>query len=200
MFQKSIDFLAIGDIATDAFIRLKEASVHCTIDKEKCELCMAFGDKIPFEYVKVVRAVGNSPNACVSASRLGLHTGLIANIGSDENGKNCLEELKRQNIDTRYIKRHTDMATNYHFVLWYEVDRTILVNHIEYDYKFPKITSTPRWIYLSSLAVNSYQYHKELVEYLKNNPKIKLAFQPGTFQMKLGMNQLKELYSRTEVF
>ena len=200
MFGKSIDFLSIGDITTDAFIRLKEASVHCVINTQKCQICMSFGDKVPFEYVKVIKAVGNSANAAVTASRLGLRTAFMTNIGDDQNGLDCLSELRKQKIDIGYVKRHSGMPTNYHFVLWYEVDRTILVNHIEYNYRFPRITSAPSWIYLSSLAANSYPYHKELIEYLNNNPKVKLAFQPGTFQMKLGIKQLKEFYNRTEVF
>ena len=54
---KQIDMVAIGDITTDAFIRLKDAHVNCKINETDCELCVRFGDKIPFEYVKVVRAV-----------------------------------------------------------------------------------------------------------------------------------------------
>jgi len=53
MFEKDIDFLGIGDITTDAFIRIKDAHINCNINKENCELCMRFGDKVPFEYVKV---------------------------------------------------------------------------------------------------------------------------------------------------
>ena len=60
-----LDFVAIGDIATDAFIRLKDANVHCDINIEKCELGVSFGDKIPYEFVEVVPAVGNAANAAV---------------------------------------------------------------------------------------------------------------------------------------
>ncbi len=200
MFNKNIDFLAIGDITTDAFIRIKEASVHCTVDTDRCEICMSFGDKVPFEYVKIVKAVGNSANASVSASRLGIRSSLVADIGGDQNGVDCIAELREQKVGVDFVRKHGDKPTNYHFVLWYDVDRTILVNHVEYNYKLPRISRTPRWIYLSSLASNSYEYHVELAEYLKKNPQVKLAFQPGTFQMKLGIQKLKEIYSRTEVF
>ena len=73
MFKKQIDILAIGDTTTDAFIRLQEAHVSCKINTNDCEICMPFGDKIPFEYVKVVKAVGNAANAAVSGARLGLN-------------------------------------------------------------------------------------------------------------------------------
>lgn len=200
MLEKNIDFLAIGDITTDAFIRIKEAGVHCRIDTDACELCLKFGDKVPFEYTKVIKAVGNSANAAVCAARLGLSSALIAQIGTDDNGKDCLEELKKENVISKYITIHKGMPTNYHFVLWYEVDRTILINHIEYKYKFPEIKKAPKWIYLSSMASNTKDYHREIYEYLEKNPQVKLAFQPGTFQIKLGIPELKNIYRRTEVF
>ncbi|HEY9583951.1 MAG TPA: carbohydrate kinase family protein [Candidatus Paceibacterota bacterium] len=200
MFDRNIDFLAIGDITTDAFIRLKEAKVHCVIDTNDCEITMKFGDKVPFEYVKVIKAVGNSANASVAISRLGISGALVAQIGNDQNGKDCLDKLHTEKVDTRYIKTHKDSPTNYHFVLWYEAERTILVNHIQYDYKFPEIKKVPKWIYLSSLASNSAEYHKAISSYLIKNPQVKLAFQPGTFQIKLGIKELKDIYKRTEVF
>jgi sugar/nucleoside kinase (ribokinase family) len=200
IFNKNIDFLAVGDITTDAFIRLKQAEVHCKINTEQCEICLAFGDKVPFEYTKIVKAVGNSANASVTAARLGLRSALAANIGNDQNGEDCIAELRRNNVNTHFMKRHGGKPTNYHFVLWYDVDRTILVNHVEYDYEFPRVPYPPRWMYLSSLASNSLEYHHAIAEYLKKNPSVKLAFQPGTFQMKLGVRELKDIYARTEVF
>jgi ribokinase len=38
-----------------------------------------------------------------------------------------------------------------------------------------------------------------MVEWLKEHPDVKLAFQPGTFQMKAGVERLKEMYERTNV-
>ena len=76
--KKEFDFVAIGDIVTDAFIRIKDASVNCDINTDECRLSLRFGDKIPYEYVEVLSAVGNSPNAAVSAATLGLKTPLIS--------------------------------------------------------------------------------------------------------------------------
>jgi ribokinase len=197
--KKDYDFIAIGDIVTDAFIRLHEASVNCDINHESCQLCMKFGDKVPYEFVEVIHAVGNCANAAVSASRLGLKSALVSNIGSDQDGSLCLDVLNKENVAVEFMKKHDGMQTNYHYVLWYEDERTILVKHQAYDYKLPDIGS-PRWLYLTSLAQNSLPYHEEIAEYLKTHPDIKLAFQPGTFQMKLGVEKLKSLYERSEVF
>jgi ribokinase len=199
MFTKQIDILAIGDITTDAFIRLEKADVHCKVNTSDCEICMPFGDKIPFEYVKVVRAVGNAPNAAVAGARLGLRAALVANMGDDQNGKDCMAELQRNKVITSFVKVNKNKPTNYHFVLWYDVDRTILVKHTEYDYRLPKFPA-PKWIYLTSLAANTFPYHMMIADYLETNPSVKLAFQPGTFQMQLGFEELKRIYARTDLF
>jgi ribokinase len=199
MFSKPIDFIAIGDITTDAFIRMKEAHVTCSIDKTNCEICMKFGDKIPYESVDIIRAVGNSANAAVSASRLGLNSHLMANIGTDQNGKECLETLKAEKVGTKYVTVHKGMITNYHYVLWYNDERTIMVKHQEYPYSFPNIKA-PKYLYLSSLGGNSYEYHIQIAKYLTEHPEVKLVFQPGTFQMKLGYEKLEPLYEKSEIF
>ena len=203
--SKKIDFLAIGDIVVDAFIKLKDAHVHCKIDTDACELCLRFGDKVPYESLNVIPAVGNSPNAAVAAARLGLSTALMTNMGDDQNGKDCLVVLQKEKIDTTFIKRESGKKTNYHYVLWYDVDRTILIKHQNYerewlDTKETSQLSAPDWIYLSSLGEDSLPFHTEIINYLKRHENIKLAFQPGTFQMKFGTENLKEIYARTEIF
>jgi sugar/nucleoside kinase (ribokinase family) len=196
MLRKQVDVICIGDTTSDAFIRLKDASIHCSVDKHNCQICMPFGEKIPFEYVKVVHGVGNAANAAVGMSRLGLSVSLVSDLGGDENGQKCLAELQKNKVITKYVKVHKNRPTNYHFVLWYDEDRTILVNHTEYEYRLPEFPE-PKWIYLTSLAPNTRGYHQEIIDYLKTHPKVKLAFQPGTFQISLGVDELSEIFSRT---
>ncbi len=199
MSSSEFDFVAVGDIVVDDFIRLKEAEVHCEIDREKCQICMSFKDKVPFEFTKVVYAVGNSPNAAVAASRLGLRSAVVTNLGNDANGKYSLEYLENDGVETKFVKVHDGISTNYHYVLWYENDRTILIKHQEYQYELPLI-GKPKWIYLSSLGENSLPFHEKISAYLDNNKSIKLAFQPGTYQIKFGAEALQGIYQRTSVF
>lgn len=195
-----LDFLAVGDIVSEPFIRLKEAEVHCEKGPNKCMICMRWGDKIPYESVTFVPAVGNAANAAVAAARLGLNSALRAYVGADHYGEECMARLEQEKVDTSYMVTEPGKKTNYHFVLWYESERTILVKHEEFSYAIPELTSEPKWLYLSSLADKTLPYHLELVEFLKAHPSIKLAFQPGTFQMSLGAKALKGLYERCEFF
>lgn len=198
--QKEFDFIAIGDTTTDAFIRIRDANVHCDVNREKCELCMRFGDKIPYEFVRVVPAVGNSANAAVAAARLGLSSALVGNIGDDREGEECLEAFKENNVGTEFITIHKGLKTNYHYVLWFEEERTILIKHEDFRYDGVPAIGSPKWVYVSSLGENSLLFHMKIVKYLDEHPEISLAFQPGTFQMKLGRDKLAEVYKRTNVF
>ncbi len=198
--MNKLDFIAVGDVVTDAFIRLKDAKVTCDVDEENCQISMRFGDKIPYQDVTIVKGVGNSPNASVAASRLGLDTGLVTDLGDDEVGSEIVDYLREQNVDTHYFSVHSGQKSNYHYVLWYESDRTILVKHEAYKYKWPVLNTdpAPTWLYLSSLGAGTEDYHQAIVEYLKEHEEVKLAFQPGTFQLKMG-DKLKEIYARAEV-
>jgi len=197
--NKNIDLLAIGDIAVDDFIKIKDVEEKCDTAGH-CQLCFRYADKIPYEFSEICYATGNSANISVSTSRLGLKTEFISYLGDDDYGKKSLQILKKEKVGTKYIKILKGLATNYHYILWSSFERTILVNHVEYPYSFPKKLPTPKWVYLSSLAKNSEKYHEEILNYLLVNPEIKLAFQPGTFQMKLGIEKLKDIYKRAEVF
>ncbi|MBI2108637.1 MAG: carbohydrate kinase family protein [Parcubacteria group bacterium] len=198
--MQEYDFIAIGDITTDAFIRLSGDDADVTRDDhKKVKLCFNFGDKIEYDDVIEVPAVGNSPNAAVSAHRLELKSALITNLGDDYHGENSLNALKKEGVSTEFVKIHKDIGSNYHYVLWYEEERTILVKHHEYPYEMPEV-GKPKWFYLSSLGEHSLQFHKDIVKYMKHNENIKLAFQPGTFQMRLGYHALKDVYEMTEVF
>ena len=197
--NKKISLVSIGDIAIDAFIRIKEASEVCSINSEACQLCLSFANKIPYEFDEIIPAVGNSANAAVAGAKLGLSSLLIAHIGKDKNGTDCLNSLKKSGVNISRIYSHKEKRTNYHYVLWYGPERTILVKHEEFPYHLPKF-SKPDWMYLSSMGSNSVEYHKAIENYLLKNTSVKLAFQPGTFQMKMGTEALKNIYARTEIF
>lgn len=161
---------------------------------------MKFGAKIPYEAVYELPAVGNSANASVSAARLGLSTALITNIGNDAYGEKCITHLKDDNVSTEYVVQHKGKKTNYHYVLWFQDERTILIKHEAYNYSLPSPFEPPKWMYLSSFAKEAENFHDTIIEYLQKHPTVKLAFQPGTFQLKLGLERLKALYARTDVF
>lgn len=174
-----LDILTIGDVVVDDFIRLTNA--YTSEDKDL--LCVDFRSKVPFESSTIVYGVGNSANAAVAAAKLGLKSAIISVIGNDENGRKCIESLQAAGVDTSHIVSEQTTSTNYHYVLWFENDRTILINHHAYTYTFPQLTEAPKAIYLSSLGKDALSVYDPLLGYLNTHPDVKLVFQPGTFQI-----------------
>ena len=198
--MNNYDFLAIGDTVVDTFIHITDAEASCDLDQEHCKLSLRFGDKVPYDFYENLYAVGNSPNAAVSASRLGLKSALVSTIGNDENGKLCLESLKNNSVATEFISTDSRFPTNWHFVLWYEPERTILIKHANFEKVIPQNMST-KWLYLSSIGeYKALEFHNDLTQWLTQHPETKLVFQPGTYQMKMGTDVLKNIYARTELF
>ena len=164
------------------------------------ELCVRFGDKVPYEEMIEVRAVGNAANAAVAAHRIGLSSALIARIGDDENGQHCLETLRGNGVSDEYVETQAELPTNYHYVLWFGAERTILVKQNRFKYSLPHFEAPPKYLYLTSLAESAKDFHHEIAAYCAAHPETKLVFQPGTFQIKLGAEDLKDVYAVTEIF
>lgn len=192
--------LAVGDIFTDAFIKLREDKARIDTDPDGSKrLSMEFGTKPPYERVDIVQAVGPSPNAAVAFSRLGIDAGLMAFLGDDLPGKDSLKYLHGEGVDTTTMSVQTGIKSNYYYVLRYGADRTILVKNEEYNYKWQKPQLTPDWIYLSLISQSAWQLHKDLLAYLDKYPKTKLAFQPGTFHFDWGVDKLARVYKRSYI-
>lgn len=198
--KDKIDVVSIGDIVTDDFIELIEKEEHTFSDENGKWLAVPFGTKIPFDHHDVVPAVGNASNAAVCFARLGLTSAFATNIGGDQIGRDMLAVLEKEGVDHRFVKVNPKNKSNYHFVLRFGPERTILIKHEEYDYHWPNLrpAETPKWVYFSSISEHAIPYHDQVSDWLDQNPEVKLAFNPGTFQMEAGAERLKRIYERSE--
>ena len=199
--KRAIDVLVIGDVLIDAFIKLFDDKAWTFENEHGKWLAVPFGQKVPFDYAKVLNAVGNAANASVSFAKLGLKSGLISNVGSDHYGREIIAELEKDKVDCRFVHINPGKLSNYHYVLWYKDERTILIKHESYDYHWPRFRKVdiPEWVYFTSIAQNTLEYHDQIADWLEENSEVKLAFQPGTFQIEAGKDRLKNIYARTEV-
>jgi sugar/nucleoside kinase (ribokinase family) len=192
--------LSIGDIFTDAFIKLRKDKARIDTDPDGSKrLSMEFGSKPPYDSVDIIQAVGPSPNAAVAFSRLGIRASLLAFLGNDQPGKDSLAYLRSENIDTSIMSVKDGFKSNYYYVLRYGAERTILVKNEGYNYKWQAPTKAPDWVYLSLISSASWQLHEDLLDYLQVHPSTMLAFQPGTFHFEWGVEKLQRIYARSSV-
>lgn len=201
MVLPALDVISVGDIVTDDFIKLLDEEAHTYTNENGDWLAMPFGTKVPFHHSEIIAGVGNAANAAVSFARLGLKSGMVTNVGDDHHGHDMIRSLRKNKVDTRFVHVHSDKGSNYHYVLWYKEERTILIKHEEYDYYWPHLTprEVPRWIYFSSISKNALDFHDDLADWLDRHEDVKLAFQPGTFQIEAGTHRLHKIYKRSEV-
>ncbi len=201
--KEQIDFLAIGDVFNDTFIQLEDAHVTCDINHDECTISMKFGDKLPYKSAEVVRGVGNAGNAATAAARLGVSSALLTITGDDDDGKKIWDYFAEQKVSQVFMKKDSGHPTNNAYVLQYGPERTILVKQEPFPYEVPKellAEHKPRWVYLTSIGKSAVQFQHDFVAWLKENPDVKLAFQPGTFQMQLGKEELADVYKATDIF
>jgi len=201
--MSNFDIFSIGDVVTDAFIKLSDDDAKVIPGKDGSKwLAMPFATKLPFDRSEVVPAVGNAANAAVAFSRLGLKTAFVSNVGSDTQGREIIVALEASGVDTDFVRINRGKMSNYHYVLWYKEERTILIKHEEYNYRWPRFSKkdVPRWVYFSSISQNAIdEYHDEIADWLDENPTVHLAFQPGTFQMRAGVKRLERIYARSSI-
>lgn len=192
--------LAVGDIVTDAFIKLSEDYAESsTDDKGYKRLSFELGAKLPYDSVEIIQAVECSPNAAVSMSRLGLEASLMAWLGDDGPGSDMIAYLKAQGVDTDELVVEQGMKTNYHYVLRYGGDRTKLQRFEDYSYQWKDPEQSPDWLYLGVLGEKTWPLHEAMLQYLGSNSGIKLAFQPGMYHLMWGAEKMKDFYGRAEV-
>ena len=195
------DLIAIGDTATDVFIRLEDdsrAKVEGTPDASDYRITLPFAAKIPYREATVVSGVGNAPNAAVSGAVLGLKTALLGHVGEDQPGLDTISSLNERSVDTKFIVQEPGKSTNYSYILWYKNDRSILRRNEEFKYTLPDL-GTPSWVYISSIGSDSLDIYEEIVVFLEKNPSIKLAFQPGSKEIPLGQ-KLSRVYKRADIY
>ncbi len=191
------DIISIGDTTVDVFLRLNANLVKGEIDRQRSRISLPYGGKVPVTSVMSVNGAGNAANCAVSFARLGLKTGFYTLIGNDDRGRDIYKHLRSEGVSRKYITEDKKKGTNYSAVVEYEGDRTILAYHEEREYSLPKFHKT-RWLYFSSIAGNHETFNRELVNYVETRG-ISLAFNPGTRQMRLGLDFLRPLLAVTEI-
>lgn len=192
--------LAVGDIISNAFIRLTEDFFKVTTDEEGHEwLSMELGAKLSYDDVDIVKVSECSPNAAVSVARLGLDSHLMTWVGGDEVGQEMLEYLAEEKVDTAMTSVQEGKKSSYHYVLRYGADRTKLQRFEDYNYQWQDPEFKPDWLYLGVLGEKTWDFHLAILDYLKRNPDVKLAFQPGMYHLLWGAEKLAEFYEHAEI-
>lgn len=179
----SLDLLSIGDASIDTFMSPMESETLCRVDTKECLIAFSYGAKIPVKNLEF-SVGGNAANNAVGATRLGVNTSIVLTLGQDSVGDMIVTKLKGENVDPTYIIQQPETTSNYSTIINYSGERTIFVYHAPRSYEFPVKLPTAPWVYLTSMGEAFRPFYNHVSDWLTKNPQIKLAFNPGSWQIR----------------
>jgi len=158
------------------------------------------GSKIPVKDIKFSIG-GGGTNTAVAFSRLGLKTAYLGKLGNDQTSEEILKLLKKEKIDFIGVK---EKSFSGHSIILdsYEHNRTILTYKGPSDkLKFNEVNLKKiktNWLYLASAMNHTLKTQKKLADFAKKN-NIKITFAPSEYEVKLGINHLKDILNKTNI-
>lgn len=191
-----MQLLSIGDVTMDVFMTPTELEALCTLNDKDCLICFSYGEKIPVKSLEYSIG-GNAANNAVGSCRLGIKTGLISTLGGDSIGNQIVEKLEQEGVDMTYVIQQPEAGSNYSTIIRYGGERTIFSYHAPRSYEFPVHLVPVPWVYLTSMGESFAPFYNHFVDFMRKNPGIKLAFNPGSHQLRSGMNTLKPVLDVT---
>ncbi|MGB6838857.1 MAG: carbohydrate kinase family protein [Microgenomates group bacterium] len=196
--ENQLDLLSIGDASMDVFITPTESETLCKLDDKECLVCFSYGDKIPVKSMEFSIG-GNATNNAVGARRLGVKSAAVLTLGDDDIGNQIIEKLKKDGVDTTYIIQQHSTSSNYSTIVNYSGERTIFTYKAPRSYEFPVQLPVTPWVYLTSMGESFRPFYNHLVDWLKKNPSVKLAFNPGSRQLRAGIDSIKDVLSSSYI-
>ncbi len=189
----NLDLLSIGDANLDAFIVPSESESLCEIDTKKSLIAFSYGDKIPVRNLEFCVG-GNTANNAVGVARLGINVGAVLTLGDDSTGLQIIEKLKEEKVDLSYCIQQPATLSNFNVVVSYTGERTIFTYHAPRSYEFPVQLPKVSWVYLTSMGESYRPFYTHMAEWFIKNPEIKVAFNPGSWQLRGGIKEIGNIF------
>jgi sugar/nucleoside kinase (ribokinase family) len=190
--------LVIGDVTIDTHIMIDDASLECNFDRSNCKLCLDYAAKIPVkESFQTIG--GNGVNVAIGAAKLDISTAILSSVGNDNGSEIVKKELKDNNVETDLITVDTKTPTRYSTILNFKGERTILAYHHKRQYVWPKNEPEVDWVYFTGLSDGFENILEPLNKYLIKHPTVRLAYNPGSFQLKNSLDSVQEMLGITDL-
>jgi sugar/nucleoside kinase (ribokinase family) len=196
--MSSFDLLSIGDASYDVFLSPSESESLCQLNNKESLICFNYGGKIPVKQMEFTLG-GNAANNAVGTKRLGIATTSVITLGTDEVAEQIVKHLEKEGVDTTFVTTQPSTLSNYSVIITYSGERTIFTYKSPMSYLFPVKLPPTAWIYLTSMGESFRPFYNHLLEFLKVNPQIKLAYNPGSRQLRAGTKEIADMIARTQV-
>lgn len=197
MMPHDFDIVCVGNAKIDTFLTLNQANNHLRFLEETNELCIKFGEKITVDKAEVLVG-GNAANVAVGTSRLGLNTGLVAEIGKDEFAQKIINTLSFEKVDTSAVLQKEGQESSFSTIINFKGERTIFSEHVKRTHNFNFENISAKWVYLTSIGEDWTNAYNKTVDFVKSK-QAKLAFNPGTLQIQSGRKNIANALSAADI-
>lgn len=194
--MKKFDVISLGDATLDTFIEISEANVKCTINEDRCELCLNYADKIPINNLEQ-KVAGNAANVAVGSSRLGLDSAFWTVLGDDGFAQKVLKKMRKEKVSTKYVEIQKNAKSNFAVVLNFKGERTQLIYRAPKKYVLPNLAPS-EYVYLTAMGANHHLVYKDMLAYLAKN-QVRLAYNPGREQIICDQKVCTSMYAYTHI-
>lgn len=161
--------------------------------------CVALGSKVEADYIHFDTG-GGATNSVVTFSRLGLKVGIITRIGEDSSGAEVIKVLKNEHISTRLVQKTEKEHTGYSVLLLAEGGERTAIAYRGASAKIEKNKINWRTLKTEGYYITSLGGDLTLVRAILASAKLgRVAWNPGSAELKLGLNKLKSLIKQTDV-
>jgi len=200
------DVVCFGSATQDVFVKSDTSKLIRISDilAEKEFLCYDYGSKVNIETIEFLTG-GGATNTAVAFARLGLSSAFVGKVGkNDDAGARVIRELESENVDVRYAAYSGSQPTGYSVILVsYEGDRTALTfrganNTLDENDINWRLLDETKWLYMSSLSGRSAEM-APIVARKAREKNVKLAFNPGTTQLKTKIRGLAGILGATDL-
>lgn len=202
-----LDFLVIGGITEDIMFSVKGMKTikHGDSISRKTFLAFESGNKMLSDEQVVYTGGGGGANAAISISKLGLKTALISSLGNDLTAVLSKKRLKISNVDTSLIQYFPNFYSGLSFIVTgkNENDHVIFTHRAANEKLRLNLTTYKTvkacWLYLSSLSGIYWKDNLKCAFELATRKNMKVAWNPGSTQLKSGYNFLKNYLRKCEL-
>lgn len=190
------DFITIGGAVRDFTFYVEKFK-----GKTKGTVCFPLGTKINIKNAYFTHG-GGACNVAIGLVNFGLKVAVIARIGNDHSGRAILERLREKKIDTQFVQIDKKLHTGVSAIIQPKGgERTIFTFRGANDKlqitnrKLPKTN----WIYLASLSGDWKKILDKIFNLKAKTPNLKIAWNPGILQLKVGKEKLKKFLRKADV-
>lgn len=194
---RQYDVITVGNLRMDAYMTIHNPKADLHSDASHHGICFTKGSKIIVDRYDFLMG-GNAANVAVGLSRLGLKSTVVAEIGDDEFSIKIRNELAKEDIERLFVIQTKNGASNLSVIINFGGDRTVFAEERVQEHNFELSEAEAKWVYLTSLAREWERPYERVLEFVSRG-NCKLAFNPGSLQLKENKDLLHKVLQRTDV-